>query len=153
MIARIDEMTEADIDEVLDIEEASFITPWSRDLFVKELKNSFSHNLVTRRSGEGTLSVAGYIVFWDVADETHLLDLAVHPDCRRAGVARRLLEEMLTVAVKGSMQRVILEIRQDNDEGLRLYRSFSFKEIGLRKKYYSDGEDAIVMALDLRAGN
>lgn len=153
MIVKIDEMTEGDIDEILAIEEASFIAPWSKDLFIKELENSFSHNLLARRSEEGSPDIVGYIVFWDVADETHLLDLAVHPDCRRVGVAKRLIEEMLLIAVNGGTRRVILELRQDNDNGLRLYRSFLFKKIGLRKKYYSDGEDAIVMALDLRAGN
>lgn len=153
MIVKIDEMTEGDIDEVLAIEEASFIAPWSRALFAKELENRFSHNLLARRSGEAPPDIVGYIVFWDVADETHLLDLAVHPDCRRAGVARLLLEKMLAVAGRGGMRRVILELRRDNDKALRLYSSFCFKEIGLRKKYYSDGEDAIVLALDLTTGN
>ncbi len=153
MIVKIDEMTEGDIDEVLLIENASFIAPWSRDLFVKELENKFSHNLVARRSGEVAPSIAAYIVFWDVADETHLLDLAVHPDCRRAGIARLLLSEMLAIPGKGGSSRVILELRRDNDGAIELYRSFSFKEIGIRKKYYSDGEDAIVMALDLKTGN
>ena len=146
-------MAESDIDEVLLIEEASFIAPWSRDIFVKELENSFSHNLLARRSGEISPEIVGYIVFWDVADETHLLDLAVHPDFRRAGIASLLLEKMLVIAVKGGMQRVILELRRDNEKALRLYDSFCFKEIGVRKKYYSDGEDAIVLALDLITGN
>jgi ribosomal-protein-alanine N-acetyltransferase len=146
-------MTEGDIDEVLLIENASFIAPWSRELFVKELENKFSHNLIARRSDEVTPSIAAYIVFWDVADETHLLDLAVHPDCRRAGIARLLLSEMLAIAGKGGSSRVILELRRDNDGAIELYRSFSFKEIGIRKKYYSDSEDAIVMALDLTTGN
>ncbi|MBE9535692.1 MAG: ribosomal protein S18-alanine N-acetyltransferase [Proteobacteria bacterium] len=153
MIVKIDEMTEGDIDEVLAIEEVSFIAPWSRGLFVKELENRFSHNLLAKRSGEGPPGIIGYIVFWDVADETHLLDLAVHPDCRRTGVASLLLEKMLAIAGKGGMRRVILELRRDNDKALSLYGSFCFKEIGLRKKYYSDGEDAIVMALELETGN
>lgn len=150
---KIDEMKEADMPEVLDIEEASFIAPWSKDLFIKELNNSFSHNLVARRTGDGFPGILGYIVFWDVADETHLLDLAVHPECRRTGIARSLLEAMLSASKEAGKRRVLLELRQDNVKGLSLYSSFSFKEIGIRKKYYSDGEDAIVMDLDLTTVN
>ena len=153
MTIKIDEMTEDDVDEVLLIENASFIAPWPRDLFLKELKNSFSHNLLARQSRGDEVDIVGYIVFWDVADETHLLDLAVHPDFRRTGIAGQLLSDMLALAKKRKSRCIVLELRRDNDKGLSLYRSFSFKEIGLRKKYYSDGEDAIVMALDLRAGN
>ena len=146
----IDEMTEDDLDEVLEIEQASFPFPWSRELFKKEFENSHSFNYVVRNEARGARGIVGYIVFWKVADEIHILDLAVHDGFRRRGLGRKLLLKAFCEASKMGCSFAILEVRENNVEGAGLYSSFGFKEIGLRKGYYKNGEDAIVMGLELK---
>ena len=72
----LDDMVEGDLDEVSTIEKLSFPLPWSRDLFARELEHDYSNNIVARwPDGEGS-KIVGFIVFWEVADEIHILDLA-----------------------------------------------------------------------------
>ena len=146
----IDEMTEDDLDEVLEIEQASFPFPWSRELFEKEFENSHSFNYVVRHEARGGRGVVGYILFWKVADEIHILDIALHDEFRRRGLGRRLLTKVFCEAAEMGCRFAILEVRENNVEGFGLYSSFGFKEIGLRKGYYKNGEDAIVMGLKLK---
>ncbi len=145
----IDEMTEDDLDEVAEIEATSFPVPWSRDLFLRELQHDYSHNLVARWLDGESKRVAGYVVFWDVTDEIHLLDLAVHTDFRRRGIAKAFIKRVIEAGLQMGCKRIFLDVRESNKEALRLYRHFRFKEIGLRERYYKDGENAIVMSTKL----
>ena len=133
-------MRNEDLDQVLDIERASFIRPWSRSGFEAELTKDFGVTLAAV-SGDRVL---GYGICWLIADEIHIANLAVHPDRRRQSIARSLLQSMLTR--KPGMRIAALEVRRSNREARRLYRLFGFQEIGIRKMYYiEEGEDAIVM--------
>lgn len=142
----IDAMTEDDLDEVLEIEKTSCPAPWSRDLFLRELNHGYSHNLVARWVDEAEERIAGYVVFWDVVDEIHLLDLAVHADYRRRGVAKALLKRVIEAGLKMGCNRLFLDVRESNEAASRLYRLYGLKEIALRERYYQDGENAIVMS-------
>jgi len=89
----------------------------------------------------------GYVIYWILADEMHLLNLAVHPDQRRRGIARSLLTGALDKARTQGAAVVWLEVRPSNAAALSLYHSFGFKEIGIRPGYYTDnGEDALIYA-------
>jgi ribosomal-protein-alanine N-acetyltransferase len=145
----IDEMTEDDLKEVTEIEASSFPEPWSRDLFLRELEHKYSHNLVARWLDGESKRVVGYVVFWDVTDEIHLLDLAVHADFRRKGIAKAFLKGVVEAGLQMGCDRIFLDVRESNKEALRLYSLFGFKEIGLRERYYKDGENAIVMSTKL----
>ena len=143
-------MSRNDIDEILEIENVSFPGPWSMSIFEKELKNPFSFPFVARFDKTETKTIAGYIIVWLVAEEAHILNLAVHPDFRRKGIARLLLEFMLDFLAGRSARVVYLEVRRSNISAQRLYMGFGFSEIGVRKEYYSDNkEDAIVMGLEM----
>ncbi|HEY3253148.1 MAG TPA: GNAT family N-acetyltransferase [Polyangiaceae bacterium] len=83
---------------------------------------------------------------WSVADELHLLDMASHPEQRRRGYARALLNELLSYARRERKRLVLLEVRQSNEPAILLYRSAGFETTGVRRGYYSDtGEDALEM--------
>ncbi len=148
----IDDMTHDDLDEVLEIERSSFPSPWSRELFLREFENSFSFNLVARSCEEGKGRIVGYIVFWITADEMHILDLAVHKDFRRQGIGSSLVNRALNIGRHRGGRRVFLEVRRSNCKAQRLYRTLGFVTIGERKRYYSDGEDALVMERELQDG-
>jgi len=142
-------MTVEDLDEVLDIERASFHTPWSRGAFRYELtQNRVARSIVSRLGGE----LAGYLCLWEIGHEIHVTNLAVHPRFRRRGVARALLAAMLEEARHKLAELVFLEVRPSNVEAFTLYESLGFRVIGRRKGYYFDtGEDALVMEARLGA--
>jgi ribosomal-protein-alanine N-acetyltransferase len=147
----IGEMVPADLDQILAIEEGSFVTPWSRNCFLEELHSRLSKMFVARTTGGGERRVAGYLCAWFVAEEVHILNLACHPGFRRRKAATGLLAHCLDRAGADGMQWTYLEVRRSNDQALSLYSKFGFKPVGLRKGYYTDTrEDAIVMALEMK---
>lgn len=142
-------MTLDDLDEVLEIERASFQTPWSRGAFRYELtQNRVARSVVARAGGR----LLGYLCLWEIGHEIHVTNLAVHPSSRRRGIARVLLGHILEGARQNGVELVFLEVRPTNAEALALYESFDFRIIGRRKGYYFDtGEDALVMEARLGA--
>lgn len=103
--------------------------------------------------GEGDGGGGGVVVAGYVASSSRygmIISLAVSPGHRRAGVGRALMGAALSY-LRGRTETVSLQVRVGNAEAIRLYRSFSFVERGRVKRYYPDGEDALVMALSLRA--
>lgn len=139
----IERMHPSDLADVLVIERASFSMPWSRGAFLYEIEqNRVARCWVGREDGR----ILGYICLWEVADELHVTNVAVHPDARRRGVARALLESVFARARAAASRLVLLEVRPSNTEALALYESFGFKTVGRRRGYYYDtGEDALVM--------
>ena len=136
-------MTLDDLDEVLAIERASFQTAWSRGAFRYELtQNRVARSIVARVGGRLT----GYLCLWEIGQEIHITNLAVHPGWRRRGIARALLQGVIEEARRSGVDLVFLEVRPTNVEAVSLYESFGFRVIGRRKGYYFDtGEDALVM--------
>ncbi len=138
-----------DLKSVFAIEKESFPTPWSRWTFLAELNQSLGHFLVAGPSPPLPWELWGYIVFWLVADEMHLLNLAVHPEKRRRGVGRFLLQEALRRSRTLGAKAAWLEVRPSNIPALALYASFGFREVGRRPGYYQDTrEDAILLVLE-----
>lgn len=88
---------------------------------------------------------------WEVADELHILSVAVASTARRRGHARVLVAEALDEARRAQRRIALLEVRRGNVAAIRLYRGFGFVALGLRRAYYADGEDAVEMALPLSA--
>lgn len=139
----IEKMHEKDIDEILIIERASFSYPWTKSLFVNELKNPYSHAYLLRTHDN---RVIGYIIFWLIMDEGHILNIAIHPEYRNKGFGSLLIKFSLDYLLKNSGRIMTLEVRKSNIQAIALYRKFGFRVVGIRKNYYiSDREDALVM--------
>lgn len=144
-------MQVTDLPEVLQIERASFSNPWSAALFLQELQVPFSRILVVRPAGEAG-PIVGYLCRWYVADEMHILNVAVRPEYRQQGVAALLMGEVLQEARRGQAIGVTLEVRRSNAAALTLYGGLGFEEVGVRRDYYGRGEDALIMRLDVIQG-
>ena len=115
-------------------------------MFAEELKRSMSHLWALEAEGR----CLAYICFWVVAGEIHLMNLAVHPEERRRGYARRLLETMLMNGRSLCATQAWLEVRSSNKVAQALYRSMGFRKMGRRPGYYRDTqEDGILMSLEL----
>jgi ribosomal-protein-alanine N-acetyltransferase len=139
--------TEADLDAVCAIERLSSPSPWPRQAFVDELARPWARLEVLRHPATGR--VAAFCNYWLVADELHILNVAVLPEERRRGHAARLLRHILEQAARGKVRVLSLEVRVSNLAAANLYRKFGFREVGLRPKYYADsGEDALLMDLE-----
>ena len=148
----ISEMSLSDLQEVLEIENLSFATPWSKEFFLKEILSEFSKIFVAHSSHLGLRRVLGYIYLWFVGEEMHILNLACHPEYRRGGIAKGLLEHSLSLSFQGGVRNAFLDVRKSNHEALSLYKKYGFKPIGMRKGYYSDTrEDAVVMSLAMKS--
>lgn len=95
----------------------------------------------------GAQAVIGSLTLWNVAGEGEIANVAVHPKFWRQGVARALLQTALGKAAQLGLRRIMLEVRASNEPAQRLYHSFGFVEDSRRPRYYSNGEDAILMSL------
>jgi ribosomal-protein-alanine N-acetyltransferase len=136
-------MREEDIDQVLEIEHASFTTPWSREAFYNELNmNKFAVYIVL----EIDKKVVGYCGVWVVIDEAHVTNIAILPEYRGRKLGEALMQNLFDVAKMMGAKSMTLEVRVTNYVAQSLYRKFGFQKGGLRKNYYTDNqEDALVM--------
>jgi ribosomal-protein-alanine N-acetyltransferase len=143
-------MVVEDLDEIIAIENTSFTTPWSRNIFLQEMHLQISCNLVAKIPAIQTKEMAGYVIFWMIAGETHLQRIATRKDLQRIGVASKLMEEMIRLSEKEGMARCILEVGRSNESAIHLYKKFGFTLQGVRPLYYSErGEDALIMGADI----
>ena len=144
---RVEPMTAADLDEVLGIEEASFTNPWTRPMFEQELLNEGLSHLYVLRTEDGR--IAAFCMDWVVADELHINNLAVRPECRGQGVGRALLESVFVRAAALGARRATLEVRRSNGAALKLYERLGFSVAAIRKDYYDHPvEDALILWRD-----
>jgi ribosomal-protein-alanine N-acetyltransferase len=144
----VEPMRLGDVDAVMAIEKASFRSPMTAQLLLEEMGRDWAHIDVVRDRLHR--NVVAFTNYWVVADEVHLLNLATHPEARRAGHASRLLAHIIEVGRARECRFVTLEVRRSNAAAARLYRRFGFRAVGVRPNYYAeDQEDAIVMLLDL----
>ena len=137
------DMTLADMDEVMRIEQVVHSHPWTRGNFADALQ---SHNLC--KVLEEGIDTLGYAVLMPVVDEVELLNISIAAEHQRKGLGRRLLGELMKISRVLGMQRMLLEVRKSNVAALGLYCNAGFSEIGLRRGYYladNGREDAIVM--------
>ena len=149
MSLSLERMRTRDLDEVVAIERASFGMPWSRGAFLYEVEQNRVARCWVLREGD---QVVGYLCLWEIGDELHVTNIAVHPAQRRRGMARRLLGAILEDARSRRLRSVTLEVRPTNDEARTLYESFGFRVVGRRRGYYYDtGEDALIMESGLEA--
>ena len=142
----MNDMRPEDVPEVLSIERASFTTPWSGTLFMNEIYKPLSVAKVMR-SGE---NIVGYICADQVLDEGHILNVTVHPEHRRRGMAAHMVAHVIGLLAGRACKTIYLEVRMSNEAGLRMYEKSGFTMISVRKRYYtSPEEDAVIMKLQL----
>lgn len=138
-------MTTEDLPEVMRLERDSFTSPWSRKMFKDELDREFSFiHLARDESG----ALLGYICFWVLLDEMHILNLAVDKKHRRKGIGMALAANALDAARRLGARSATLEVREKNAAAAGLYGKLGFVRAGTRKGYYDSPRDnAVIMWL------
>lgn len=136
-------MTAEDIEQVYQIELATFTPPWSRESFHEEMeRNKCARYLVAEADGH----IIAYAGAWCIFEEGHITNVAVDKAYRGQGVGRRITAALMQYAANLGVQYMTLEVRRGNLTAQALYKSLGFEELGVRKRYYEDnGEDALLM--------
>ncbi|CAH2715063.1 MULTISPECIES: ribosomal protein S18-alanine N-acetyltransferase [Neobacillus] len=140
-------MREEDIDQVLEVEHASFTTPWSREAFYNEIyNNKFAVYIVIEENNK----VIGYCGTWVVIDEAHVTNVAVLPGYRGKKLGEALMSKLMSMSREMGARKMTLEVRVTNHVAQSLYRKLGFQNGGIRKNYYSDNqENALIMWVNL----
>lgn len=143
-------LTLDDVPDITPIEQEAFPelthgTPWQR-----ELESELSRYLVAAMPGpDGGEQVVGYVGLWFVLDEAHITALAVQPDLRRRGIARKLALAAVGLALERGCMLLTLEVRASNTAAQQLYTRLGMRKVGIRRGYYSDNrEDAWLMTVE-----
>lgn len=138
-------MSVDDIDDVMEIDSSFSTAPWSRELFLNEFKNLFSYNFVAKHDS----IIIGYLNFWVVCEVLELNNFAVREGYRNKGIGSFLMEFLIKTGEFFNVKQIFLDVKRDNFPARYLYKRFGFTESGIRKNYYDDGSDAILMERQL----
>lgn len=139
---RLEEMKPAHVAQVAELEKICFSDPWSENSVAAELKNPLSLWLVAM-DGD---TVTGYIGSQSVEGEADMMNVAVHPDYRRKGVARELVMGLVTTLKEKGVHSLALEVRASNTPAISLYQQLGFTQVGLRPNYYRNPkENALIL--------
>ncbi len=138
-------MTLDDIEAVAAIEAATFRTPWSKNAFYREVTDNACARYVVLREDGVAVAYAGV---WFVLDEGHITNIAVREDRRGIGYGERVTRAMIQLAADSGMNWMTLEVRRSNEAAIHLYHKLGFIDVGYRKRYYENTEDALIMALE-----
>ena len=139
-----------DLPFLVEIETRVQKAPWSRQSFEQELSKSYSHVLVLTDDETDSVILA-YVVYWSLDKDWQILSIAVDLPYRGLGYAKRMMDLVLKTAIREGAKRVLLEVRKSNLPAIQLYQNHFFDIIHIRKRFYSDGEDAYQMELNLTA--
>lgn len=138
----ISEMKSEHVAHVAALEALCFSDPWSENSVASELRNPLSLWLVAL-DGD---TVIGYVGSQTVCGETDMMNIAVHPNCRRKGIAASLIVDLIRALKLRQSRCLTLEVRASNSSAIALYEALSFVQIGCRKNYYRNPkEDALIL--------
>lgn len=145
---RFELLSYENIDAVWELEKKCFDEPWTYKMFESELDNNISVYIVA--IDEDDNSVVAYAGVWLMYDFGDITNIAVHPDYRREGIAKKMLSMVADICKEKGIERLCLEVKENNIPAIEFYKSFGFTSDGVRKRYYQNKYDAYLMSLDLR---
>jgi len=138
----IEKMNSAHVPQIAQLEKLCFSDPWSEKSIETELSCRLSLWLVALEGDK----VVGYVGSQTVIDETDMMNIAVHPDYRRRGIAEKLIDALTGALGEKGSHGLSLEVRASNGPAIALYEKLGFAQVGLRKNYYRNPkEDALIL--------
>lgn len=142
MSLTLEPMTEENLEEVYRLQALVFPEPYSRNLLSEEIKFPLAFPLLLKCEER----LVGYLDYWMIQGEAHLIQIGIHPDFRKKGWGSFLMQYLERIALEKKLSKIYLDVRQSNAAARRLYEKFGFKTTGVRKAYYADNrEDALLM--------
>lgn len=138
----IREMKVLDLDIVETMEKTLYKIPWNKKQFLYEVnENEFSFPFVVEEKNE----IIGYYIFWKLFEEANLVKISVAKEYQGRGISHILLEDCLKRVKALDCEKVFLEVRTSNKKAIELYKKHGFIKTSIRKGYYDDGEDALIL--------
>ena len=132
--------------EIAFIERKSFSKPWLEDQIKNDILSEIDSENWVYITDERVL---GYIFGWKLMDEYHINNFAVHPDYLRRKIGTQLIQHLISLLILKNINLILLEVSVNNIPAQKCYKSFGFTSVGVRKDYYSKGDDAILYNLNL----
>lgn len=139
----INKMLISHLEEIKDILSTEFDDFWTYSVFKSELENPNSQYFVAIRNDE----IVGFAGIWKAIDDMHITNIVTKISKRHLGIASMLLEKLIEVSKAEKVNSLTLEVNESNTYAIKLYEKYNFKKIGLRKNYYAQNENAIIMTL------
>ena len=138
----ITQMMECHVPQIADLEKMCFHDPWSLNSIASEVSNKLSLWFVAVENEK----VVGYVGSQTVLGETDMMNIAVHPDCRKRGIATLLITHLVDALAQQGSHSLMLEVRESNENAISVYRKLGFMDVGRRKNYYRNPkEDALIL--------
>jgi ribosomal-protein-alanine N-acetyltransferase len=134
-----------DLDEVQHIEALSSPNPWSKNMFIEEIRNPLAYCFIIQTKEMLNHPIIGFICSRNIGDESELLNICVHPQYRQLGVAKRLMQFYTAFCGKRKIKTFYLEVNPSNEPAVHLYDLFFYRPSGRRKKFYQEKFDALLM--------
>lgn len=142
---KIQPFQNSDINRIMEIEKRSFPYPWSKKSYLGMSMMRTTRFLVAKDESK----ILGFVLYQLLEDEIEIHSIAVDPDSRRRGVSRKMFNFILDEAREKGIKQIFLQVRRSNESARSLYKKFGFRIIGTRPNHYEDGEDALVMKLEI----
>lgn len=146
MEINISTMTLDDLDQIKDILQSDFDEFWSYDILLNELSSSNSKYIVAKNKDNTIIGFAGIKI---ILDEAELMNIVTKKDMRHFGIATSMLNYLLSVCKENNIKLIHLEVNTQNTIAINFYKKYNFVEVGLRKKYYDNTYDALLMTYKL----
>lgn len=145
MSFKLTKMNLSDLDEIRENLYYDFDDFWNYQIFKEELVNNNSSYLVLRFNN----NIVAYGGIKIILDEAELMNIVTKKNNRNSGNAKLILNELIKIAKDNNCIKLNLEVNENNLPAIHLYELFNFKKVGLRKHYYQNGDNAILMTLEL----
>ena len=139
----ISDMTISDFELISPILSSDFDDFWSSQTLKSELNNENSEYIVAKLNNQ----IVGFAGIWKSVDDVHITDIVVKKDFRKNGIGSLLLQKLILLTKNSNYKELTLEVNANNIAAQKLYLKFGFKELGIRKKYYNNTDDAVIMTL------
>lgn len=142
----IEKMTSEHLKQIEENIEEEFDKFWNKEVLKNELDNPASSYIVALDENK---NVVGYAGIWQPLEEAHITNIVTKKDKRQNKIGTKMIEKLIDMAKKRKLSDITLEVNINNLPAINLYKKYQFKEVGLRKKYYNNIDDAIIMTLEL----
>ena len=142
----IRDMELGDIDRVMEIESKTFIAPWKKEEMLYEFNGNQFSNMAVILSDN---LIVGFYDYWVTFDSATIAQITIDPAYQRQHLGSKLMEEILKDATAKKVRTITLEVRKNNEKAVKLYQKYGFKQILIKEKYYSNGDDALYMIKEL----
>ena len=138
-------MTDYDLSLIKDILIDDFDDFWTYDVLQEELNNPNSEYFVAKLEN----NILGFAGIWKAVDDVHITDIVVKKSNRQTGIGSKLLEKLIQTAKSQNFNSITLEVNEHYQPAINLYLKYGFKNVGFRKKYYNNKDNAIIMTKEL----